>query len=109
MEHLLHTHFPGDWRYTGQGEVVIGRCAPDFYNVNGKKAIIEVYGCYHHGCPTCELTAHFAKPEHDARRLQMFEDMGLKTLVVWEHELKEAEAVVQRISNTFYRESAAVI
>lgn len=103
LELLLHTHFPGDWRYTGQGDVVIGRCAPDFFQVNGKKGIIEVYGCYHHGCPTCGHPSPHANSQRDAKRLKMFEDLGLKTLVVWEHELKAAGAVVQRVKETFYQ------
>lgn len=41
--------------------------------------------------------------EHDAKRLKMFEDMGLKTLVVWEHELKDPGAVVQKVHGSFYR------
>lgn len=82
--------------------MVIGRCAPDFFQVNGKKGIIEVFGCYYHNCPQCKLGPGPRTPEHDAKRLKMFEDLGLKTLVVWEHELGDQNALINRIKERFY-------
>jgi len=81
---------------------VLARLVPDFFNQNGKKAIIELYGCYHHNCPACKHGPSPKSAEKDARRLQMFEDMGFKTLVVWEHELKAPESVVDAVREKFY-------
>ena len=48
---LLDSLFPGDWRYIGDGSLVIGGACPDFTNVNGRKALIEMFGDYwHRGC-----------------------------------------------------------
>jgi len=43
---LLDKHFPGEWRYTGNGDTLIGGKSPDFLNVNGQKAVIELFGDY---------------------------------------------------------------
>lgn len=102
LEQILHENFSGDWRYTGQGDIVIGRCSPDFFHVNGKKAIIELYGCYHHNCPTCKLEPFPRSPDQDLRRIQMFEDMGFKTLVIWQHQLKDPDQIVNRVRGVFY-------
>lgn len=102
LERLLHEHFPGDWRYTGDGKVVIGRKSPDFFHVNGKKAIIELYGCYYHNCPKCGYVSGPRKSDVDAHRVQMFEDMGFRTLVVWEHELPSSQSTADKVRRTFY-------
>ena len=89
---LLQHSFPDDWAYTGNGSIILGGKCPDFVNINGKKALIELYGDWWH------------RGHSEADRAACFAPFGYQTLVVWEHELKDPGAVVQKIMSTFYVE-----
>ena len=67
---------------------------PDFIDVEHKK-IIEVNGCYFHGCPKC-------KPQEIKRyvksnnKMQDLRDAGYKVAEIWEHELETTISGWQR-------------
>jgi len=82
---LLDTLYPGEWKYVGDFSMTLGRCCPDFANVNGKKQLIEMYGDYYH------------KGQDPQDRIDYFKEYGFDTLVIWEHELKDTDAVVEKI------------
>jgi len=118
MKELLDTYCPNEFAYDGDGKLgMLGRYAPDFVNINGKKQVVEVLGCYHHNCPECNqnYTVHGVTPEErramDAKKLQGYEALGYKCLVVWGHELKprQIEATVQRLKNFLYNPDAEVV
>jgi len=73
---FLNTIQPGEWKYTGNGGIVINRKIPDFINVNGQKKIIEVFGNYWH------------KGQDPKDRIKVFKPFGYQTLVIWEKEFK---------------------
>lgn len=85
-----------NYKYVGNGEVVIGWCNPDFINVNGLKTVIEVYGCYFHKCPEC--FGGDGDKRHWAR-VGNYKKYGYKTLVFWEHEINNLskDEIAQRI------------
>ena len=71
------------YRYTGDGQFSIGTKIPDFVNTNGQKKVIELLGCYWHGCKQCY-------PDLDRvndldERVQLFKSFGYSTLGIWEH------------------------
>lgn len=80
---ILARHFPGEWMYTGDKPTIEGY-RPDFINCNGKKLIIEAFGCFWH------------KVEEEEVRKRLFAGYGYKTLVIWEQrnrKLDECEVV----------------
>jgi len=79
------------YKYVGDGSVIINRFCPDFINYNGQKKIIEVFGDYWHNRPNM--------PYHrtEKGRKAVFSEYGFETLVIWEHELKEPDKILQRI------------
>jgi len=82
---MLETMYPGEWKFVGDGQVIIaGRC-PDFINVNGQKKIIELFGDYWH------------KGENPQNRADLFKPFGYETLVIWENEMKYTNSVKDRI------------
>ena len=83
---LLESIQPGDWKYVGDGSVIISGMNPDFINVNGKKLIIEMFGDYWHRNDSAEERAAVFKPS------------GFHTLVVWERELKDLCKLKKRIN-----------
>lgn len=77
LSEFLNNQYPGEWKYVGDGSFVIAGKNPDFININGRKLIIELFGDYWH------------KGEDPSDRAAIFEPYGFRTLVIWEHELKD--------------------
>jgi hypothetical protein len=82
---ILERYFPNEWKYVGNGEFSLGRLVPDFMNVDGKKKLIEVFGDYWH------------KGENPEVRIARFEEYGFKTLILWEHEIRDTGTVIRKI------------
>lgn len=73
------------FKYVGDGYTFIAGKCPDFLNIDGKKQLIELFGDFWHKGETGEdRIAHFAK-------------YGFRTLIVWEHELKNENVLADRI------------
>lgn len=102
LDKVLQRNFPNEWKYVGDGQFVIGGLCPDWTNVNGKKKVIDLFGCFYHGCPE-----HYpyvkVKPrfKEDARRA-IFKKYGFDYLVVWEHELKDERALMEKLREFTY-------
>jgi len=82
---ILDMYYTDEWKYVGDGQVVIGGKIPDFINVNGKKLIIEMFGDYWH-----------RNDDTDARTA-FFKEFGYDTLVIWESELKDRRVALRKI------------
>ena len=79
------------YRYVGNGAVWFEGYNPDFINIDGAKGIIELFGDYWH-------TTKIKKwRETEGGRIYHFAKFGFKTLVIWENELGDEEAVVKKI------------
>lgn len=76
------------FNYVGDGKVWFKGFNPDFLSKNPKH-IIEIYGDYWHNLPK-------DKAKHE-RRIHAFNSLGYKTLVVWEHELKDEKEVLNKV------------
>lgn len=90
LQAILDSYFPSEWKFVGDGQVIIGGLCPDFTNINGKKCLIELFGDYWH-----------SKIESWTRtelgRIMCYNSYGYKCLVIWEHELKDEKALVERL------------
>ena len=76
------------YKYTGDRKIGIGGFYPDFINKKDHK-IIEHYGDYWH--------TRKEWIERDKRRLIAYRKNRYKTLVIWEHELKDLDYVAGKI------------
>jgi very-short-patch-repair endonuclease len=81
---LFERAFP--FQYTGNGSFVIGGLCPDFVNLQDKR-VIELFGDYWH------------KPEEEEGRKKAFAEFGYETLIIWEHELQDENAVLTKIES----------
>ena len=73
------------FKYTGGGDVWIGKHNPDFININGQKQVIELFGDYWH--PTSDVP----------QWIEHYKEYGFTCLVVWEHELSNMDDVLTKI------------
>jgi very-short-patch-repair endonuclease len=86
LENLLNDLLPNKYKYVGNSKYWIKGFNPDFINKKDKK-IIEMYGDYWHR----------KSQIRDIKRLEAYIKSGYKTLVIWEHELKDLNEVSKRI------------
>jgi G:T-mismatch repair DNA endonuclease (very short patch repair protein) len=82
---LLQQFLPGEYKYVGDGEFILAGKCPDFVNVNGQKKIIELFGDYWH------------KGQTGKNRINLFQQYGYQTLIIWEKELENKELLRDRI------------
>lgn len=95
LDFLLQNYFPDEWKFVGDGQVIINGLCPDFINVNGKKKIIELFGEHWHNGKTENRT--------EAGRKKIFNKHGYDLLVIWDYELKDESVVIEKIKE-FERE-----
>ena len=85
---ILNKHF-AEFKYNGGCSlgIVLGGLVPDFVNIDGKKQVIEVFGDYWHNRENM--------PWHQTElgRIMAYNSVGYKTLIIWEHNLKEKTEV----------------
>ena len=84
LNRVLQSNFPKQFEYVGNGKLVIGTKCPDFANFKNK-LIIELFGDYWHRGQTGD------------KRIKYFAKYKYKTLIIWEHELKNREQVIEKI------------
>lgn len=96
LNEILSKNFRKEWRYVGNGEVVIGGKNPDFININGKKQVIELFGNYWHN------------EENPQGRISVFKKYGFDTLIIWENELSNENTVIKRVTNFQSRKQGKV-
>jgi len=85
LANVLQNVVPREYKYVGDGSLIIGGCCPDFMNVNGKKKLIELYGDYWH------------RNDEPQDRITYFKQFGFETLIVWEHELDDTDSLTKKI------------
>jgi len=85
IDFLDEHNFP--FKYVGNGEITIGHYCPDFIDCNGSKKIIELFGSYWH------------TKEDVSTRKELYGKYGFQTLIIWDHELADREALLSKISS----------
>ena len=89
LNKLLQDVLPREYKFVGNNEIIIDTFNPDFININGQKKIIELYGDYWHNLPK-------QRKLHKIR-IKTYKKYGYKTLIIWEHKLKNLEKLKDRI------------
>lgn len=99
LDTLIQSAIPKEYKFTGDGQIWINGKNPDWFNTNGKKKLIEYFGCWHHACKFCYPNRRNSdKIERDDRsRIEHYKKYGFKTLVIWWHELEDPCKVAEKI------------
>ena len=85
---ILDSNFPSQWKYVGDGKLIIGGKCPDYWN--GGHKLIELFGDFWH------------KGENPQRRIDHFVKHNYNCLVIWEHELADRASITHRIKEFTY-------
>jgi len=88
VEDALNRVQPNEWKYNGNFEqgVMIGGLIPDFVNVSGKKAVIEVFGEYWHGARAPRKSWKRSEFGNKAT----YSQLGFVGIVLWEQDIETA-------------------
>lgn len=88
LKNILKDLLPRQYKYVGDGKIIISGFNPDFINKKNKK-IIEMYGDYHHNLPKVK--------QRDLRRKKEYKKEGYQLLIIWQKELKNIKKVKNKI------------
>jgi G:T-mismatch repair DNA endonuclease (very short patch repair protein) len=91
LQNLLDEYYPNEWRYTGDGSFIIGGLNPDF--MNGNKQVIELFGTWWHS----EEQVGDKWKSSELGRTMVFNSYGFRSLIIWEHELKNICEVIAKL------------
>ena len=89
LNKILNRLCPNEYKYVGDGKIIISGFNPDFVHNNGSKKIIELYGDYWHNREDTK--------KRDKGRFHAYKRNGYKMLIIWEHELENLNKVENRI------------
>jgi len=84
LSEFLQNNGYGDYKYTGDGKVLVGRKNPDFISQD-RQMIIELFGSYWHSENEIEL------------RKEYFANLGFKTLIIWDYELDNEDTLLTKL------------
>lgn len=79
------------YRYTGDGDVIIGGKNPDFFNTNGNKVVIEVFGKAFHS-PLFTFKKHIPHNSTYEGTLEHYKKYGLKCIIFWDSDVIREDA-----------------
>ncbi len=94
---MLHEIAPDEWKYVGDGQVIICGKNPDIVNVNGRKAAILVHGIYWHLSRFLKKRPELTREQVEREDRQFYKTYGWDTLVIWEDELQKTEKLTIKI------------
>ena len=95
LDEILSSLFPNQYKFVGDGEMIIGGKCPDFINVNGQKKVIELFGDFWHSKEVIGLP----EEQHAKERIECFAQYGYQTLIIWEHELSDKRRLLLKLGN----------
>lgn len=87
LSYILRKLVPSEYKYNGDCRlgITIGGMIPDFWNVNGKKKVIEFFGSYWHS------------EDETPKKIAKYKEFGVDCLIIWDYEMKDKEAVKNKI------------
>lgn len=87
---IINEACPHQYKYTGDASVTVAGMYPDFFNINGQKKVIEMFGDFYHD-PKISTKYKISLPSQSTElgRIAKFKSFGFQCLVIWEHDIRE--------------------
>jgi len=95
---LLDKQYPNEWKYVGDGQVIICGRNPDVININGRKSVILLHGDYWHLWRHQKNNPELTKEQVEKDDVAFYRVYGWDCLIIWENELKDIPQVTEKIA-----------
>ncbi len=79
-------------KYVGDWSFFIGSKNPDFISAKRRK-VVEFFGDYWHG----KIITGKDKNQEELDKINYYKKKGYKCLIIWEHEIKNQDAIVNKV------------
>jgi len=96
----LNWLYPKEFEYVGDGGLWFNgevNANPDILNEK-RKIVVEMNGCYWHGCDICGYEDLFGAKVRDAKKRETYEKNGYLPITFWEHEMFDTKYIVDVIT-----------
>jgi len=96
----LNWLYPKEFEYVGDGQAWFNgevNANPDILNEK-RKIVVEMNGCFWHGCDICGYEDLFGAKIRDAKKRETYEKNGYLPITFWEHELFDTKYIVDVIT-----------
>lgn len=94
---VLEKRFPGEWKYVGDGKLVVGGKCPDYVHREGKR-VLEVFGSQWHN-PDVSFKDKIPFHQTEEGVIEHYTKYGYACVVVWDHELADEGLVVKKLNS----------
>lgn len=91
FESNIQQYLNHNWKYVGDGSVILNGHCPDFMNVNGKKQVILAHGIYWHS-----KKDGVTKKQAERADRKPYNELGYEVLFIWEDEWKALKTDEQK-------------
>lgn len=100
VNEILERVCPKEFGYNGDLRlgIFINHHIPDFWNINGKKKVIETLGSH---------PWHY--PEEAREYIEDYKEVGVDCLIIWDYELKHPITLEEKILNFVYNPDTEVV
>ncbi len=85
LARCLQDWLPNEYKFVGDGQLILGDKCPDFVNIKKGKKLIEFFGDFWH------------KEDDSLVRINHFKLFGYETLIIWERELFNIEKIKDKV------------
>lgn len=96
IQSLLDKMYPNNYKYTGDGGVVIGGKCPDFYNEENKRVIL-FHGIYWHLWKYQKTNPNLTKEQVEQEDINHYRKYGYDILIIWEDEMADTNSMLAKI------------
>lgn len=93
LSNILNKYFPGKFIMNVVNCVTVGHKIPDFIGTKDK-VVIELFGTYWHS----EKKTGREKDTEEYNRINYFRKYKMKTIIIWENELKNKKLIISKVS-----------
>jgi hypothetical protein len=83
VQQFLEMHYPGEWKYCGDGSVILNGKCPDFINCNGQKKVVLANSVYWH-----MTVKGLTRKQSERIELKPYNEIGFDVWFIWDDKLK---------------------